>query len=81
MPGKLFSAPTSFDVDDASVLAICATRGVVFLLAARDGTLLTQVGLDGECYSSPVLIPTRTGLKLLVGCRDDHLHAFDVAVS
>ncbi|KAH8063590.1 hypothetical protein JL722_2771 [Aureococcus anophagefferens] len=69
-PGKLFAAPR------AAVLVAATTGGVVVVLREDDGALLARARLPAEVFSTPVV----AGRRVLLGCRDDHLHALDLDV-
>ncbi|KAJ1452648.1 hypothetical protein M885DRAFT_526221 [Pelagophyceae sp. CCMP2097] len=62
------------------VIACCATtKGDVFLIDAACGAVLAKHAPGGAIFSSPILLPHGDdSLRILVGSRDDHLHAIDV---
>ena len=72
LPGKLFAAPARV----AAVLVAATTGGVVVVLREDDGALLARARLPAEVFSTPVV----AGRRVLLGCRDDHLHALDLDV-
>ena len=72
LPGKLFAAPARV----AAVLVAATTGGVVVVLREDDGAPLARARLPAEVFSTPVV----AGRRVLLGCRDDHLHALDLDV-
>ena len=82
LPGKLFAAPARV----GAVLVAATTGGVVVVLREDDGALLARARLPAEVFSTPVVAPrlprssTCTRSTVLLGCRDDHLHALDLDV-
>jgi len=55
--------------------AYCSRDGGVFMLLLHGGNLVQELQawhMDGEVFSSPVLV----GKRVLVGCRDDRLWCF-----
>ena len=59
-------------VDDK--LVVVSTDGRVFAVNATDGAPVAEVALGAKAFSAPVVV----GNRILVGARDDHLHALEL---
>jgi acyl-CoA synthetase len=59
----------------ATSLIICSdTAGHLRVMELDSGRLLAQTRLDGEVFSSPVMV----NQLVVVGCRDNHLYCFEL---
>ena len=78
-----------------SLCAIATTAGEIVVLNTITGTIIGSIRLPGEVYSSPIVIHLASigdgdgnsdlglacpSLKILVGCRDDHIHCLETGI-
>ena len=57
------------------VVIALSTKGTLYELDITDGHILKTFALDGEVFSSPVIV----GNKVVVGCRDDYLYCLELS--
>ena len=78
LDSKVYSTPFYHYFPSAGMecICICSTRGVLYLVDAGSGRVLTQEELPGEIFSSPVCV----GDSIIVGCRDDYLYCISLSV-
>ncbi|KAH8048995.1 hypothetical protein JL722_12231 [Aureococcus anophagefferens] len=75
-----FASPCVFAVaGDGRALAVAATRGAAVLLDADAGDVLATFDVGAD-VASPVAVPTGDGATVLVGGRDDKVHALAVTL-
>ena len=56
---------------------VFSTDGTLYALDLFSGVLLDSCSLDGEVFSSPVVV----GKQILVGCRNDYLYSLEFATA
>jgi acyl-CoA synthetase len=66
----IFGAP--FVTTECVVVGL--TSGEICVLSLKTGVLLNKIKLNGEIYSSPVVV----GDKIYVGCRDDCVYCIQM---
>ena len=59
------------------VVCVCSSSGWLYLMEAASGSVLGQVELPWDVFSSPVLLPSG---RIVVGCRDDSVYCVNVNV-
>ena len=56
------------------LVAVCSTRGTLYVLALSSGAVLGTHQFAGETFSSPVVLASGGGFVVVVGCRDDYVY-------
>ena len=56
--------------DDLFCLCVCSTAGVLYVVDARKGSILTMLRLPGDLFSSPVSVDN----CIILGCRDNNIY-------
>ena len=75
----IFSSPIITQIKTTSVVIACSTAGMMYILSLTNGNILDEIQLKAEIFSSPKgLITSDTTITVLVGARDDRLHAFEL---
>lgn len=86
LEGVVFSSPSCWVTSIQGFVAVCSTKGDIVILDEREGKTVASYHLDGELFSSPVLLPVydegltidpkNPELMFVVGCRDNHIYSF-----
>ena len=56
------------------LVAVCSTRGMLYVLTLATGAVLGIHQFEGEIFSSPVVLAIKGGFVVVVGCRDDYVY-------
>lgn len=63
--------------DGVQCVCVCSSSGVLYLVNASNGLVLTKMQLPNEVFSSPVCVDN----CIVLGCRDDYVYCIEVATS
>ncbi|XP_018431161.1 PREDICTED: acyl-CoA synthetase family member 4 [Nanorana parkeri] len=77
---RVYATPFVFPnphTENTELLAAASTDGSLWILDAHSGLLITRYILEGEIFSSPVVCLN----QLVVGCRNNYVHCFDLISS
>ena len=56
------------------LVAVCSTRGMLYVLTLASGAVLGTHQFAGETFSSPVVLASEGSFIVVVGCRDDYVY-------
>ena len=56
------------------LVAVCSTRGTLYVLTLASGAVLKTHQFAGETFSSPVVLASEGGFVVVIGCRDDYVY-------
>ena len=56
------------------LVAVCSTRGMLYVLTLASGAVLGTHQFAGEIFSSPIVLASEGGFVVVVGCRDDYVY-------
>ncbi|XP_046395203.1 beta-alanine-activating enzyme [Ischnura elegans] len=57
------------------LLAVCSTAGHLYILDCRNGTMIADVKVHGEIFSSPAVLCN----QIVFGCRNNFLYCFTIS--
>lgn len=67
---------TNFSSQVTNSVAVCASKGVLYILDLASGTVRGKFQFPGELFSSPCVV----GDRLIVGCRDNFVYCIKLRV-
>lgn len=60
---------------------VATVEGRLCALDPRSGAIVAEEQLPGPLFSSPVVLPSESGeASVLIGCRDDKLYCYSMAI-
>jgi hypothetical protein len=76
---QLQSSPVVLSVDDGTLIYLCSTSGMIWVLKTdaelkQPPSIVAEYKLPGELFATPVIVDD----KILIGCRDDHVHCLQL---
>ena len=74
---SLYYLKSSFQ-KNGSLTAICSIDGNIVLFDIQTGKLLAKHKLQGQVFSSPIMISHEGNIQVVVGCRDDYVYCLKV---
>ncbi|XP_053691716.1 beta-alanine-activating enzyme [Sabethes cyaneus] len=74
LQSPIYSSPVALD---DQLIIVCSTSGYVNLISTSGVSILSVLKLDGEIFSTPVVVHPK---KLYIGCRDNYLYQLTVSL-
>lgn len=74
LQSEIFSTPKYLQYLNLDYIVSCTTNGFINICRIEDGTLWSQLKLNGDIFSSPAILNN----LIFIGCRNNNLYCLKI---